>query len=424
MFALNCSGCHGTTVAFSGSESDLRQIISQGGQHLEMPAWREKLNASQLDTLANYVVDPAAVPNGKNLFSQYCAVCHGDRVPVATDVATARETIANGGAHKTMPVWGNVLTAEQLNALVKYTLDAAKGTPLQLGQNLFAQNCAVCHGDFGEGGPNPSRPTEIIVPIGTAEFLKTRDDATLRSIIAQGQPNFGMSPFESTYGGPLSSDEVDAIVAFIRSWEAKPPVELPPEVAAARVSLDAADVFNQLCTQCHGDKGQGGIGLALNGPGFQIGNTDQQIFNTIDKGHPATPMIAWGAVLTPEQIQGLVAYIRQLKTAEPGVTPTPTGSTPSGTTRTYTVDVKPILTSKCTVCHGQLGGWDATSYDSVMKTGDHGPVVKPGDASGSLLAQKLLGTQTVGNIMPPGGKLSDADIHIILDWIAGGAPEK
>ena len=303
-----------------------------------------------------------------------------------------------------MPVWGNVLTAEQLDALVKYTLDAAKGTPLQLGQNLFAQNCAVCHGDFGEGGPNPSRPSEIIVPIGTAEFLKTRDDATLRSIISQGQPNFGMSPFESTNGGPLSADEVDAIVAFIRSWEAKPPVELPPEVAAARVSLDASDVFGQLCAQCHGDKGQGGIGPALNGPGFQTENTDQQIFNTIDKGHPATPMIAWGAVLTPEQIQGLVAYIRQLKSAEPGVTPTPTGPTPSGTARTFTADVKPILDAKCTVCHGKLGGWDATSYDSVMKTGDHGPVVKPGDASGSLLMQKLLGTQTVGNVMPPGGK--------------------
>jgi mono/diheme cytochrome c family protein len=316
------------------------------------------------------------------------------------------------------------LTSEQLDALVKYTLDAARGTPLQLGQTLYAQNCAVCHGDFGEGGPNPSRPTEIIVPIGTAEFLKTRDDATLRSIISQGQPNFGMSPFESAYGGPLSADEVDAIVAFIRSWEAKPPVELPPEVAAARVSLDAADVFNQLCTQCHGDKGQGGIGPALNGSGFQIGNTDQQIFNTIDRGHPATPMIAWGAVLTPEQIQGLVAYIRQLKIAEPSGTPTPAGSTASGTARTFTADVKPIFDAKCTVCHGKLGGWDATSYDSVMKTGDHGPVVKPGNASGSLLIEKLLGTQTVGNVMPPGGKLSDADIQIIQDWISGGAPEK
>jgi cytochrome c551/c552 len=58
-----------------------------------------------------------------------------------------------------------------------------------------------------------------------------------------------------------------------------------------------------------------------------------------------------------------------------------------------------------------------------MTTGDHGPVVIPKDAAGSLLAQKLLGTQASGTIMPPGGKLSDAEIQLILDWIMAGAPE-
>jgi mono/diheme cytochrome c family protein len=336
-------------------------------------------------------------------------------VPASTDVATARETIASGGAHKTMPVWGNVLTPEQLDALVKYTLDAAKGTPLEVGQKLFAQNCAACHGDFGEGGPNPSRPGSIIVPIGTGEFLKTRDDATLRSIIAQGQPNFGMSPFASANGGPLSADEVDALVAYIRSWEAKPPVELPPDIAVARVSLDASNIFAQLCAQCHGPNGEGGVGPALGDSQFQAKNTDQDIFNTIDKGHAATPMIAWGAVLTPDQIQQLVAYIRQLGKAAPSAT---------GGPLTFVVDVKPIFDAKCSTCHGKLGGWDASSYDTVMKTGVHAPVVNPGDANGSLLAQKIQGTQARGTSMPPAGKLSDAEIKIILAWINVGAPEK
>jgi mono/diheme cytochrome c family protein len=417
LFAINCSGCHGTTVAFSGEESDLRKIISQGGQHLEMPPWRAKLDPSQLDTLAHYVVDPASVPDGQPLFQQYCSVCHGSRVPSASDFDQARDTIANGGAHQTMPVWGSVLTPEQLNALVKYTLDAAKGTPTQLGQDLFARNCAQCHGDFGEGGPNPSRPGDVIVPIGTAEFLKTRDDATLRSIIAQGQPNYGMSPFGTAYGGPLSDDEIDAIVAYVRSWEANPPVELPPEISAARLSLSGSGIFANLCAQCHGPKGEGGIGPALSSTDFQQKNTDQDIFNTIDKGHPATAMIAWGEILTPDQIQQLVAYIRQLSPTEPAPT---TSSTP----RTFTADVEPIFDAKCTMCHGTLGGWTATSYDSVMKTGENAPVVKPGDPKGSLLMQKILGTQTEGGVMPPGGKLSDADIQIIQDWIASGAPEK
>ncbi len=75
------------------------------------------------------------------------------------------------------------------------------------------------------------------------------------------------------------------------------------------------------------------------------------------------------------------------------------------------------------MCHGTLGGWDGSSYQAVMTTGDHAPVVIPGDVANSLLAQILQGTATSGAIMPPGGKLPDATIQIILDWIAAGAPE-
>ena len=76
------------------------------------------------------------------------------------------------------------------------------------------------------------------------------------------------------------------------------------------------------------------------------------------------------------------------------------------------------------MCHGSLGGWDASSYDKVMTTGDHSPVVIANDVSGSLLAQKLLGKQTIGGVMPPGGQLSEAEIQLILDWITAGALEK
>lgn len=76
------------------------------------------------------------------------------------------------------------------------------------------------------------------------------------------------------------------------------------------------------------------------------------------------------------------------------------------------------------MCHGVLGGWDGTSYEAVINTGNNAPVVIPGDPENSLLAQKLLGTQTEGAIMPPAGKLPDAEIQIILDWIAAGALEE
>jgi mono/diheme cytochrome c family protein len=187
-------------MAFSGEENELRDIISQGGLHLDMPPWQEKLSQAEIDTLARYVVEPTSVPEGQKLFSDHCSACHGERIPKAKDPAEAYQVIAGGGAHQTMPVWGKVLTPEQLDALVSYTMNAAKGTSLEAGQQLYIQNCSSCHGDFGEGGPNPTRSGDVIAPISSAEFL-ARDDYTLRAIITQGQPNFGMSPFGNASGG-------------------------------------------------------------------------------------------------------------------------------------------------------------------------------------------------------------------------------
>jgi mono/diheme cytochrome c family protein len=242
-----------------------------------------------------------------------------------------------------MPVWGNILTAEQLDALVKYTYAASKGGGVVAGERIFAENCSPCHGQFGQGGPNPTRAGDIILPISSSEFLKTRDDATIRNIISQGQPNSGMSPFEDTNGGPLNADQVDAVVAFIRSWEANPPADLLPE-------------------------------------------------------------------------------------APPANTPTPTPITsatqqpPSGTPGSFSEQVLPIFKAKCLICHNSqmtAGGWDSTSYQSVMTSGEDGSVVMAGDTANSILAQRILGTQV--GVMPPSGQLPENELQIILDWIAAGA---
>jgi mono/diheme cytochrome c family protein len=386
LFTLNCSSCHGSAVAFTGEEAELRHIISEGGLHLEMPPWRETLGANDLDLLAAYVVDPNSSETGGSLFEQFCVSCHGDRVPSVDDFVAAREIIASGGSHETMPIWGEALTSEQFEALVQYTIETTSGAPIQVGQQLFAEYCAVCHGDFGEGGPNPTRPDDIIAPISSAEYLKTRNDSTLRSITAQGQPNFGMSPFGTTFGGPLDDDEIDAIVAFLRSWEANPPVEIPPEVVPLPVASSGSEVFMEVCSQCHGPDGDGGIGPVLNNTEFQNTYTDGELFEVISLGHEASAMVPWGEILTSDQIQQLVIFIRTLDTES--VVPTPEGVS-------FVRDIVPIFEASCAGCHGALGGWDASTYGSVVNSGDNGPTVIPGDAESSLLAQKVLGTHTL-----------------------------
>ncbi len=319
-----------------------------------------------------------------------------------------------GGSHEVMPVWGDILTEEQLDALVAYTLSAARGTSTEQGQILYGQYCASCHGDFGEGGLNPARPGDVIAPISSSEYLRTRDDFTLRAIIAQGQPNFGMSPFGTSFGGPLDDTQLEAIVSFVRSWEENPPVELPPEVSGGTVSESGAEVYADLCSQCHGAAGQGGIGMALNTPTYQDSITDAEMFTSISEGHAATSMIAWGGVLNSDQIVELVNHIRSLSTE--GAEELEVSSSPS-----FSADIQPIFNRSCVACHGSLGGWDGSTYEAAIESGINAPVVLPGDGEGSILGQKVLGTQTYGTIMPPGGRFSPEEIQLIINWIDAGA---
>lgn len=348
LFAINCSPCHGDSISLPEDKEKLRTLISLGGLHLEMPAWKERLDEIQIDNLAQFVVNPGSVPDGTNMFRDNCASCHGSRIPSMQDVNQAKEIISSGGPHQTMPVWGNVLTTEQLNSLVDYAFDVAQGTPIEIGQKLFSNNCSSCHGSFGEGGQNPTRPGDIIAPISSGEYLKTRDDFTLQSIISQGQPNFGMSPFGTSFGGPLTDEEILAIVTYIRSWEANPPVELPPEIAVASVSLSATAVYQDLCQQCHGSNGEGGIGPSLSDPAFQDQYTDEGIFDIINQGHKPSAMIGWGGFLNIDQIQQLVILIRGFRKDVQEEQGTPKNIS-------FANDILPFMEKNCRVCHGTMG---------------------------------------------------------------------
>ena len=85
--------------------------------------------------------------------------------------------------------------------------------------------------------------------------------------------------------------------------------------------------------------------------------------------------------------------------------------------------VRPILATHCTGCHGpekQKGGLRLDSKEAFRKGGDTGAIVHPTDPAKSLLVQVV---RYDGDIkMPPKGKLADADIATLIEWVKGGAP--
>ncbi|RUL83961.1 DUF1553 domain-containing protein [Tautonia sociabilis] len=98
------------------------------------------------------------------------------------------------------------------------------------------------------------------------------------------------------------------------------------------------------------------------------------------------------------------------------------------TGRTGEVDylraIKPVLAERCFACHGALKQEAELRVDTValmIEGSNAGPVIAPGDVAGSYLVDVLTGA--AGFRMPPEGEpLTDAQIGLIRDWIAAGAP--
>jgi mono/diheme cytochrome c family protein len=91
--------------------------------------------------------------------------------------------------------------------------------------------------------------------------------------------------------------------------------------------------------------------------------------------------------------------------------------TPAATS--YEEGLKPILAKSCSGCHtfgGHAGGLKFDSYETVLKGGDRGPAIVPGEPQSSLLV-KAVHYDDPDLKMPPRGKLADADILAIEAWI-------
>lgn len=88
----------------------------------------------------------------------------------------------------------------------------------------------------------------------------------------------------------------------------------------------------------------------------------------------------------------------------------------------FTKDVIPILKERCLACHGESqrqAGLDLRTRDAMLKGGDNGPAIVPGDAIESRLYRRISGLEAP--VMPMGGEISESEILTIRDWINQGA---
>jgi cytochrome c oxidase cbb3-type subunit 3 len=187
------------------------------------------------------------------------------------------------------------------------------------GAELYQQNCSVCHGADGAGG--------VGIPLNLPDFLAVASDDYLRRTLRLGRPGRVMPAFPE-----LDDAQINAIVAYIRSWSDQP----GPRYGTDALQGDpqrGEELYTKHCVGCHGEDGQGGTGTgvtfsrpreaplmapALGNPGFQRSVSDAMLKASLLRGREGTPMPSLKAFgLQDKDADDLVAYLRRLAREAP-----------------------------------------------------------------------------------------------------------
>jgi mono/diheme cytochrome c family protein len=238
---------------------------------------------------------------GMQLFANNCTVCHGINgegseigVPLnvpeiqAADAAELARIINEGVPATMMAGWANALQPPEVDAIVAFlqNWDVIAGAGLVLtppepiridlnnpeevlafGERLYNTTCVTCHGENGSGGIGPV--------LNSQQILTRNDDARLTNTIVNGghRPNSSMPAF----GDRLTMVEIEALVSYLRSWEATAPFVANPRGTAqgggppwAQATPDAENPVSPR----GGGQGQGYRGGA--NPDFQGGQGQGQ----------------------------------------------------------------------------------------------------------------------------------------------------
>ena len=177
------------------------------------------------------------------------------------------------------------MSAEQL---------AQEPAAMGIGQRLFLNNCAQCHGSDGRGSLGfPSLADRDWLGAGTHDYVKT--------VITEGRVGV-MPPMAAAVG---SSEDVRNVANYVLSLSGSAHNNVAAQLGKAKFGV---------CAACHGADGKGNPQLGAPNLTDKIwlhGWGEQAIVNIVTSGKN-NAMPAQGRLLTPEQVHVLGAYVLSL----------------------------------------------------------------------------------------------------------------
>jgi mono/diheme cytochrome c family protein len=180
------------------------------------------------------------------IYASQCVACHGADglgtgiAPALNDPAVREKTVEElertityGSAGTLMAGWSHVLASGEISAmltLIQRWEEVPSGAipapdvpiptteeSIALGSQLYSANCSRCHAPDGQGTPRaPS--------LNVKSFLVNTTDQAIQQIVTLGVPGTAMP----AWGDRMTDAEIQAIVGFLRQWEATAPEAAQP----------------------------------------------------------------------------------------------------------------------------------------------------------------------------------------------------
>jgi mono/diheme cytochrome c family protein len=308
----------------------------RGGSTLHYgPSLEERARAAR--ELKNpLAVSLDGLERGRLTYSRYCLHCHGAKGRGDGGVAKAFPALSFSLAGKSsydlpdgelfhiitfgrnnMPAHAAQVPAEDRWRVVQYLrelqrTEIARLGPLaeipedprrlhlvtaEYGKELFATNCASCHGAEGKGG------LQGVPTLHLPSVLSMVDDEYYIDIITHGRKGSQMPAWEKS----LTRTQMLSIIRHLRTWD----TAAPDRAAVLAQNSDpkrGEAIFRGRCAACHGRNGQGGIGNTLNSPTFLSIASPQFFRDMVISGRKHTAMPA-SYNLTTGEIGDLVSYL-------------------------------------------------------------------------------------------------------------------
>ena len=162
---------------------------------------------------------------------------------------------------------------------------------MAVGERLFANNCAACHGADAKGSKGFPNLTDT-------DWLWGGSPERIKETITQGRQGM-MPPIAAAVGTP---DDVRNVANYVLSLSGSPHNNIGAELGRPKFAV---------CAACHGADGKGNQAMGAPNLTDKIwlhGWGEEAIVAMVTNGK-TNVMPAHGARLTPEQIHVLTAYV-------------------------------------------------------------------------------------------------------------------